>query len=64
MPGTFNAATGVPIVLVVFFVVPAIWITGVIKIGSDCRRLTTWTVPFVLLYVALVIAVRVFGWMA
>jgi hypothetical protein len=64
MPGTFNAATGFPIVLLVFFIIPAIWIIGVIRIGSHPRRLGLWTLPFLLLYAGLVVAVRVFGWLA
>ena len=50
MLGTFNGATGFPLVLLIFFVIPAIWIAGVIFIGSRPRRLAFWTIPFVAFY--------------
>ena len=60
MPATPNAAGGFPLVFLVFFLLPAAWIAGIIYIGStSLRRLAFWTLPFVLFYVGLILAVTV-----
>jgi hypothetical protein len=42
-------------IALVFFVIPAIWIGGVIRIGTKAPRLALWTLPFVFLYTALML---------
>jgi hypothetical protein len=56
-----SEAIGLPGIALFFFVVPGIWVVGVILLGSKPKRLALWTLPFLLLYAAPIIAANVLG---
>jgi len=48
--GTFNGAEAFVWIAFFFLIIPALWIAGIIYIGSRPRRLAIWTALFVLFY--------------
>ena len=50
----FNGANGLPIIVCIFFIIPILWVSGIIRIGSRPGPLLIWTLFFGLFYGVLI----------